>query len=188
MLTPGPGRAPVPGVSSAATAACDVLLPGIELAHETAHGPRPVRLSRLRLAARTERARRYFQAGEQALAQGRYEEVARAYEKLEVLLLELARAGSLVHARLSGVLAGLKETLRETIDTRPVVSLDSDGQFKTSLEKVRKHVRGSKARYVLVGAVNDESALGASRAFQRGRPRGDVRDRGAERGAGCARS
>ena len=84
----------------------------------------------------------------------------------EVLLLELARAGPLVHARLSGVLAGLKETLREAIDAHPVVSLDGDGQFKTSLERVRKHLRASRARHVLVGAVNDPSALGASRAFQ----------------------
>jgi ribose transport system substrate-binding protein len=84
----------------------------------------------------------------------------------ELLLLELGRAGSLVHARLSGVLAGLKETLRDALDARPVVHIDGDGQFKTSLEKVRKHLRGSKARHVLVGAVNDPSALGASRAFQ----------------------
>jgi ribose transport system substrate-binding protein len=83
-----------------------------------------------------------------------------------VLLLELARAGSLVHARMSGVLAGLKETLREAVEGCPVVSLDGDGQFKTSLEKVRRHLRQSGARYVLVGAANDPSALGAARAFQ----------------------
>jgi ribose transport system substrate-binding protein len=84
----------------------------------------------------------------------------------EVLLLELTRAGSLVHARMSGVLAGLKEALHEALETCPVVSLDGDGQFKTSLEKVRKHLRESKARRVLVGAANDPSALGATRAFQ----------------------
>jgi ribose transport system substrate-binding protein len=84
----------------------------------------------------------------------------------EVLLLELARAGSLVHARMSGVMAGLRETMREKIETCSVVSLDCDGQFKTSLEKVRRHLRQSKADYVLVGAANDPSALGAARAFQ----------------------
>jgi ribose transport system substrate-binding protein len=84
----------------------------------------------------------------------------------EVLVLELARAGSLVHARMSGVLAGLKEALREGIETVPVVSLDADGQFKTSLERVRRHLRTSKAGHVLVGAANDSSALGATRAFQ----------------------
>ncbi len=83
----------------------------------------------------------------------------------EVLLLELARAGSLLRARMRGVVAGLKETLRE-VDGRPFVSLDGDGQFKTSLDRVRKHLRESKARHVLVGAANDPSALGAVRAFQ----------------------
>jgi len=84
----------------------------------------------------------------------------------EVLLLELTRAGSLVHARMSGVQAGLRETLHEAVEACPVVSLDGDGQFKTSLEKVRRHLRESKARRVLVGAANDPSALGAARAFQ----------------------
>jgi ribose transport system substrate-binding protein len=84
----------------------------------------------------------------------------------EVLLLELARAGTLVHARMGGVRAGLRETLHDSIDACPVVSLDGDGQFKTSLEKVRRHLRESKARHVLVAAANDPSALGAARAYQ----------------------
>jgi ribose transport system substrate-binding protein len=84
----------------------------------------------------------------------------------EVLLLELARAGSLVHGRMSGVVAGLRETLHEAVESCPVVSIDCDGQFKTALEKVRKHIRESTASYVLVGAANDPSALGAARAFQ----------------------
>ena len=37
----------------------------------------------------------------------------------EVLLLELTRAGSLVHARLSGALAGLRETLHEAMESCP---------------------------------------------------------------------
>jgi ribose transport system substrate-binding protein len=84
----------------------------------------------------------------------------------EVVLLELVRAGSLVQGRMSGVLAGLKETLRETMEACRIVSLDGDGQFKTALEKVRRHLRASRARHVLVGAANDASALGAMRAFQ----------------------
>ena len=83
----------------------------------------------------------------------------------EILLLELARAGSLPRARMRGVHAGIKEVLREA-EASPVVALDGDGQFKTSLERVRKHLRESKARHVLVGAANDPSALGAARAFQ----------------------
>jgi ribose transport system substrate-binding protein len=84
----------------------------------------------------------------------------------EVLLLELARAGSLVHARMSGVQAGLKETLHEAAEMCSVAVIDGDGQFKTSLEKVRRHLRESRARHVVVGAANDPSALGAVRAFQ----------------------
>ena len=83
----------------------------------------------------------------------------------EILLLELARAGSLPRARIRGVLVGIKETLREAADTA-VVSIDGDGQFKASLEKVRRHLRESSAKRVLVGAANDPSALGAARAFQ----------------------
>ena len=84
----------------------------------------------------------------------------------EVLLLELARAGSLVRGRLGGILAGLKETLPEAIDASRVVTVDGDGQFKVSLERVRKHLRESRAKHVLVGAANDGSALGAARAFE----------------------
>jgi ribose transport system substrate-binding protein len=64
------------------------------------------------------------------------------------------------------VLAGLRECLHEAVEACPVVSIDCDGQFNTALEKVRRHIRRSKARYVLVGAANDPSALGATRAFQ----------------------
>jgi ribose transport system substrate-binding protein len=84
----------------------------------------------------------------------------------ELLLLELGRAGSLVHARMSGALAGLRETLHDTLDACPTVSIDCDGQFKLALEKVRKRVRESKATHVLVVAANDPSALGAARAYQ----------------------
>jgi ribose transport system substrate-binding protein len=83
----------------------------------------------------------------------------------EVLLLELARAGSLPAARVRGVVAGIREVLHEAA-AWPVVSIDADGQFKTALERVRKHLRESKAKRVLVGAANDPSALGAARAFQ----------------------
>jgi ribose transport system substrate-binding protein len=83
----------------------------------------------------------------------------------EVLILELARAGALVRARSKGIVAGLKEAL-QIEDAVPVIALDGDGQFKTSLDKVRRHLRMSKARRVLVGAANDPSALGAVRAFQ----------------------
>ena len=82
----------------------------------------------------------------------------------EVLLLEIGRAGPLPAARMKGVIAGIREA--DPTAGWPVVSLDADGQFKTALQRVRQHLRGSKARRILVGAANDPSALGAARAFQ----------------------
>lgn len=83
----------------------------------------------------------------------------------EILLVEIERAGALPHARIKGVAAGIHEILRDTQGC-PTVSIDGDGQFKTSLERVRRHLRETKARRILVGTANDPSALGAARAFQ----------------------
>ena len=83
----------------------------------------------------------------------------------QVLLLELSRAGSLPRARMKGMTAGLREILRPTEQT-PVLQIDADGQFKTALEVVRKHLRSSQLKRILVGGVNDSSALGALRAFE----------------------
>jgi ribose transport system substrate-binding protein len=96
---------------------------------------------------------------------GRYAQSCWSGQVDEVLILELARAGALVRARSKGVVAGLKETLGVG-DALPVISLDGDGQFNAAFEKVRRHIRASKARHILVGAANDPSALGAVRAFQ----------------------
>jgi ribose transport system substrate-binding protein len=83
----------------------------------------------------------------------------------ELLVLELARAGSLPAARVRGIVAGVRDVLHDAA-AWPVVSLDGDGQFKTAMDRVRKHLRETRAARVLVGAANDPSALGAARAFQ----------------------
>jgi ribose transport system substrate-binding protein len=83
----------------------------------------------------------------------------------EILLVELLRAGSLPKARMRGVASGINEVLR-TAEQARTVSIDGDGQFQTALERVRKHLRESKSKHILVGAANDSSALGALRAFQ----------------------
>src|SRR5688572_33359389 len=59
----------------------------------------------------------------------------------EILLVELARAGSLPAARNRGAVAGIREVIRDAADW-PVVSIDGDGQFKTALEREigRAHV------------------------------------------------
>ena len=83
----------------------------------------------------------------------------------EILLVELTRAGSLPASRSRGALAGIREVIHDAADW-PVVSIDGDGQFKTALERVRRHLRASRAKRVLVAAANDPSALGAARAFE----------------------
>jgi ribose transport system substrate-binding protein len=88
-----------------------------------------------------------------------------AAEVDEIVMMELPRAGSLPAARITGMVAGIREILRTTTTTR-VITLDGDGQFGKSLEVVRKHLRRSTARHTLVGAINDPSALGALRAFE----------------------
>lgn len=83
----------------------------------------------------------------------------------EIILLELVRAGSLPRMRLTGTLVGINLVLRNAKNCR-VTYLDGDGNFGTSLEAVRRHLHTSNSRHVLVGAVNDPSALGALRAFE----------------------
>jgi ribose transport system substrate-binding protein len=79
--------------------------------------------------------------------------------------MELPIAGALPRSRLTGTLAALRETLPHLNDSQ-VMSLNGNGQFEGSLEVTRKHLRKSKSRHVLVGAVNDPSAIGALRAFE----------------------
>ena len=83
----------------------------------------------------------------------------------EILPIELHRAGALPKARVRGILTGIVESLRTPEPCR-TVSIDGDGQFQTALERVRKHLRESKAKRILVGAVNDARALGSLRTFE----------------------
>ena len=83
----------------------------------------------------------------------------------EILLIELQRAGSLPKTRVRGIGVGIGEAIRVGEQCR-TVSIDGDGQFQTTHERVRKYLRESKAKRILVGAVNDPTALGALRAFQ----------------------
>lgn len=90
----------------------------------------------------------------------------------EILMIEIHRAGALPQARIRGMLVGIGEVIRVP-ETCRTVSIDGDGQFQTALERVRKHLRESKAKRILVGAANDPSALGALRAFEEAGRAGD---------------
>ena len=83
----------------------------------------------------------------------------------EIVLIALERAGSLPKMRLTGMLVGMREVFPPLERVR-VTYLEGDGKLGESFEAMRKHLRGSRARRILVGAINDPSALGALRAFQ----------------------
>jgi ribose transport system substrate-binding protein len=83
----------------------------------------------------------------------------------EIILLELKRAGNLPRMRLSGLLVGLNLVLPSAAHCS-VTYLEGDGELGPSFEAVRRHLRSSHSRRVLVGGINDPSTLGALRAFQ----------------------
>lgn len=83
----------------------------------------------------------------------------------EVVLLELPISGQIPASRLTGALTGMREILPALTDQQ-IVRLDGNGQFGASLAVMRKHLRMSRARRVLVAAINDPSAIGALRAFE----------------------
>lgn len=83
----------------------------------------------------------------------------------EIIFLELARAGSLPRMRLTGMLVGMKEAL-PALESCPVTYLDGDGQLGTSFDVVRRYLKTTRSARVLLGAINDASALGGLRAFE----------------------
>jgi ribose transport system substrate-binding protein len=83
----------------------------------------------------------------------------------EIILLELPRAGNLPQMRLTGMLVGINLTLPSAKNCR-VTHLNGDGELGPSFEVVRKHIRLSRSRRLVVGAINDVSAIGALRAFE----------------------
>jgi ribose transport system substrate-binding protein len=83
----------------------------------------------------------------------------------EIVLVALKRAGSLPQMRLTGMHVGMKDVCPQ-LESCQVTFLDGDGVLGDSFEAMRKHLRVTKSRRILVGAINDPSALGALRAFQ----------------------
>jgi len=83
----------------------------------------------------------------------------------EIVLLELPRAGNLPRMRLTGMLVGMKEIV-PSLGSVAITALNGDGCFQESFEAVRRHLRVASSRRIIVGAINDASALGALRAFQ----------------------
>jgi ribose transport system substrate-binding protein len=96
---------------------------------------------------------------------GRWAKQQRCSEADEVVLITLDRAGSLPRMRLTGMLVGMKDAY-PPLETCKVTYLDGDGKLGDSFDVMRRHVRASHARRMLIGAINDPSALGALRAMQ----------------------
>ncbi len=83
----------------------------------------------------------------------------------EIVLITLERAGSLPRMRLTGMLVGMRETCPQ-LENVEVTYVEGDGKMGDTFEAMRRHLRTSKAKHMIVGAINDPSALGALRAFQ----------------------
>jgi len=96
---------------------------------------------------------------------GRWARQQRCAEADEIVLITLDRAGSLPRMRLTGMLVGMKE-VHPALELCHVTYLDGDGKLGESFEAMRRHLRTCRARRILVGAINDPSALGALRAMQ----------------------
>ena len=104
----------------------------------------------------------------------------------EIILITLERAGSLPRMRLTGMLVGMRDAC-PALEHVPVTHVDGDGKMADSFEAMRRHLRATKSKRMLVGAINDPSALGALRAYQESGRTAVVRDHGTERVARRAR-
>ena len=81
----------------------------------------------------------------------------------EIIFLDLEIAGSVPSLRLSAAEGILRRGLIGNFVTS---HLPSRGEFLRSFEVVRKHLRMSRARRVLITGVNDHAVLGALRAIE----------------------
>lgn len=83
----------------------------------------------------------------------------------QLLLLEWPVAGPIPHSALTGMAKGVREVLPNFDDGR-INHLNGKGDFGESLDALRKYLRRSRLKRYLIGAISDQSALGALRAFE----------------------
>lgn len=94
---------------------------------------------------------------------------ARAYwqgQVAQIVMLDLCKAGTVPRTRLAGMVHGIREALGPTLEKVPVIYLDGDGQFEASWQVIRKNLRAGDRGRTLIGAMNDNSALGVLRAYE----------------------
>jgi ribose transport system substrate-binding protein len=83
----------------------------------------------------------------------------------QLLLLELPTAGTLVHSRLTSLIAEVRR-LYPNLSTEQVHFVNANGRFDQSMEAIRRYLRRGKRQRVLLAAINDPSCLGALHAFE----------------------
>ncbi len=83
----------------------------------------------------------------------------------EMFLIGAEVGGPSLKARLTGMYDGILESLPRLRSVQ-CTYLDTRGQFDKTLDVMRKQLRRRKLRRVLVGGVNDVSALAALQAFR----------------------
>lgn len=83
----------------------------------------------------------------------------------EIMLIGVEMGGPTHRSRLTGMHDGILESLPQ-LRSVPSTYLDTKGQFEKTLDIMRRQLRRRKLRRILVGAVNDTSALGALQAFR----------------------
>jgi ribose transport system substrate-binding protein len=83
----------------------------------------------------------------------------------QIVLAGVDASGPSLDARLTGFYDGILKLLPQCRHA-PVFHYDTKAHFEKTLEVFRKHIRLHAARKVVVGAVNDPSALGALQAFR----------------------
>ncbi len=81
----------------------------------------------------------------------------------QLLLAGMQGAGPLLRSRMTGVESGVREILPSVGN---VTYLEGSGHFGDTMDLVRKHLRRTRYRKILLGAVNDPCALGALRGFE----------------------
>ena len=82
----------------------------------------------------------------------------------EIVLIQSA-VNAVLEARILGIYDGIASVLSRSTKL-PLHRYDTQAKYEKTLDAIRKHLRRSRARRILVGAVNDVSALAAIEAFQ----------------------
>ena len=83
----------------------------------------------------------------------------------QIVFAELDTSGHALDARLTGMYDGILKILPDCRHA-PVFHLGTKGHFENALDAFRRHIRLHAAHKVLVGTVNDPTALGALQAFR----------------------